>query len=196
MDTAIRRLAPFALALTVSAVFCLAAAPARAGKLDDAVAAFADFRDREALTLLDEVIAENPGDTPLLAMAYFNRGEVQLWRRRTDEALADFTTALSMQTEPEQKAQTLISRAEAYVRKEMFPEAFKDYDASLALVPDQIGVYTARGRLHERLGDKTAALADFDAELKLHPKHHYAMSARALILGLPIPAEAVYEIRR
>ncbi len=88
-----------------------------------------------------------------------------------------------------ERALTLISRAEAYNRRNRSAEALKDYDASLTLAPDQLGVRTARGQLRDRMGDKQAALADFEAELKLHPTYYRALVGRAQILNLPLPPD-------
>ncbi len=164
-------------------------APAHADKIDDAQAAFGDFREEEALKLLNEVVAESADNPQLMATALFNRGEVQAWLRKTDNAIADFTAALAIQKDPGERALTLVARAEAYGRKNMSAEAIADYDASLKLAPGQTGVLTARGNLHQKIGNTPAALADFEAELKLRPTYNKALAGRALILNLPLPPD-------
>ena len=163
--------------------------PALADKIDDAQAAFAEYDDATALKLLGEAAAEYAGDPRKLALVHFNRGEVYASKGSYDEALTDFTSALALPQDDSERALTLISRAEAYNRRNRSAEALKDYDASLILAPDQLGVRTARGQLRDRMGDKQAALADFEAELKLHPTYYRALVGRAQILNLPLPPD-------
>lgn len=168
---------------------CLLSSPALADKIDDAQAAFAEYDDVTALKLLDEVLAEPGADPHVRALALFNRGEVLASKGDYDKAIADFSGALDLQQDPGERAQTLVSRAEAYNRRNRSEEALKDYAASLAIAPDQLGVHTARGQLYQKIGDNDAALADFEAELKLNPKYYRALVGKALILGQPLPPD-------
>lgn len=181
-----RRLGVLAAFLTLTLAL---GPPAFADKIDDAQAAFADFDDATALKLLDQVIGEGAAEPHRLALAYFNRGEVYAAKGATDQALSDFTSALALPQDDGERALTLISRAEAYNRKNLSDQALQDYSASLALAPDQLGVRTARGQLQQKVGNKDAALADFEAELKLHPTYYRALVGRALILDLPLPPD-------
>jgi tetratricopeptide (TPR) repeat protein len=175
--------------MAAALMLALAGGPALADKLDDAQAAFAEYDDVKALKLLDEILAENGPDKHLMALAYFNRGEVWASKGDSDKAVADFTAALALPQDDAEKAQTLISRAEQYNRRNRPEDALKDYAASLAIAPDQLGVRTARGQLYQRLGNNEAALADFEAELKAHPKYYRALVGKAVILGQPLPPD-------
>lgn len=171
------------------AIFGLAlvASPALADKVEDAEAAAAVYDDVTALRLFAEALAE-PGLKPSVkAAALHGRGDVYVSTQRFTEAVADFTAALEVVEDPAQRAGILVSRAESYDALQKYAEALKDYDASLALAPKQIGVHTARANVYQRLGDTKSALAAFDAELQLHPGFYRALSARAVILNLPLP---------
>jgi tetratricopeptide (TPR) repeat protein len=175
--------------LLLAAALGLPAAIAHADKIDDGVSASARVDDANAIKLLTEAIQESGQDGPRLAQAYFNRGEANAAARRTDDAISDFTTALTLQKDPDERALILVSRAEANGRKRMDAEAIADYTASLALEPRQIGVLTARGAAYQRKGDKAAAMKDFDAELKVRPKYYKALVGRATILGTAMPPD-------
>ena len=173
----------FALVLGLSVL----AGAARADKLQQAEAAFAEFEEDKALALYNEVLAEAPNDAKLQAAAKFGRGEVYAATNRYPQAEADFTAALALQTSPADRATTLVSRAECYARLGRQADALDDYAESLRLAPAQIGVHTARGTMLQRLGRKDEALAEFDAELKRRPGYYRALVGRALILDLPLP---------
>ena len=179
----------FGIAAAALFALTLFGPPARADKIDDAQAAFADFDDAGAIKLLDQVIAEGGADKRRLALAYFNRGEVYAAKGGSDQALSDFTAALALPQDDNERALTLLSRAEALNKRNRSQEALQDYDASLALAPDQLGVHTARAGVYQKLGDKDAALADFETELKLHPKYYRALVGRAVMLDLPLPPD-------
>ena len=173
----------FALVLSLS----FAAGAARADKLQQAEAAFAEFEEDKALSLYSEVMAQAPNDAKLQAAARFGRGEVYAATNRYTEASVDFTAALALQTLPADRATTLVSRAECYSRLGRQADALDDYAESLKLAPAQIGVHTARGAMLQRLGRKDEALAEFDAELKRRPAYYRALVGRAQILDLPLP---------
>jgi tetratricopeptide (TPR) repeat protein len=175
------------LVLALLAVLCLAPVAARADKLQDAEAAFAEYDEDTALRLYSEVLAEAGSDARLKAAALFGRGEVYAGIGKSEPALADFDAALELQKDPAQRAAILVSRAESYSRVGKTDLALADYAESLKLAPGQLGVHTARGQLLQRMGRKDEALAEFEAELKRRPTNYRALVGRAVILGLPLP---------
>jgi tetratricopeptide (TPR) repeat protein len=175
--------------LMLMAAFGLPAVGAHADKIEDGILASTRIEDANAIKLLTEAIEESGQDRPRLARAYFNRGEANAAARHTDDAIADFTMALTLQKDSNEKALILVSRAEAYARKRMDAEAIADYSHSLALEPRQIGVLTARGAAFQRNGDKAAAIKDFNAELQARPKYYKALVGRATILGTAMPPD-------
>ena len=185
-NSTLKRLGVAATAFLVLAVL---GPPALADKIDDAQAAFAEFDDEKAIKLLGEALSESQAAPRRQALAYFNRGEVYVSKGAYDLALGDFTAALALPQDDGERALTLISRAETYNRRNRNEEALKDYDASLLLAPEQLGARTARGQLKQKMGLKDAALADFEAELKLHPTYYRALVGRSVLLGLPLPPD-------
>jgi tetratricopeptide (TPR) repeat protein len=175
------------LVLALLAVLSLAPAAARADKLQDAEAAFADYDEDTALRLYSEVLAGAGADVALRAAALFGRGEVYAAVGRSEPALEDFTAALSLQKDPAQRAAILVSRAENYSRIGKPELALADYAESLSLAPEQLGVHNARAQILQRLGRKDEALAEYEAELKRRPSNYRALVGRATILGLPLP---------
>jgi tetratricopeptide (TPR) repeat protein len=182
-----RQLTLFAAPVALAALALSCATPALANKSADAQAAFAIGRDNEAINLYGEAIADSNGDPSAQAIAFFGRGEVLAMNRRTDEAIADFTSALALPQDDASRATTLFSRAEAYSRRQMNDLAIADYSESLRLAPGVVGVHYARGTLYRRMDRKAEALADFDAELKINPTSYRALTTRADMLGLPMP---------
>jgi tetratricopeptide (TPR) repeat protein len=72
-------------------------------------------------------------------------------------------------TERTDRVKALIARAGAYNRKDMIDRAISDYDTVLRLDPSLADIFTARGELWRRKGDRPKALADFGAAIKLNP---------------------------
>jgi tetratricopeptide (TPR) repeat protein len=69
------------------------------------------------------------------------------------------------------RIKALIARAGAYDRKDMIDRAIGDYDTTLRLDPTLADIFSARGELWRRKGDRPHALADFGAAIKLNPDH-------------------------
>jgi len=69
------------------------------------------------------------------------------------------------------RIKALVARAGAYDRKDMIERAISDYDTVLRLDPTLADIFTARGELWRRKGDRPKALQDFGAAIKLNPDH-------------------------
>ena len=161
--------------------------PSWAAKIDDAAVASSEGRDDDAIALYEQILADPASSADLRASALIGRGEVYAANRKTDKAVADFTAGLALSTDTDQKATAYIDRAEVLNRQGKTAEAIEDYRQSLILAPGQIGGHTQLGSLYLRKGDREAALAEFDAELKIRPKYYRALVGRSQILGLPLP---------
>jgi tetratricopeptide (TPR) repeat protein len=74
------------------------------------------------------------------------------------------------------RIKALIARAAAYDRKDRIDRAIDDYTVVLRLDPTLADIYTARGELWRKKGDRPRALQDFDAALKLNPDQPAARS--------------------
>jgi tetratricopeptide (TPR) repeat protein len=67
------------------------------------------------------------------------------------------------------RIKALIARAGAYQRRDMIDPAIGDYSTLLRLDPARADIYTARGELWRKKGDRPNAVRDFGAALKLNP---------------------------
>src|SRR6202048_5204089 len=72
------------------------------------------------------------------------------------------------------RIKALIARAGAYDAKEMIDRAIGDYDTVLRLDTTLADIFNIRGELWRRKGDRSRALQDFGAAIKLNPKHEAA----------------------
>jgi tetratricopeptide (TPR) repeat protein len=67
------------------------------------------------------------------------------------------------------RIKALIARAGAYQRRDMIDPAIGDYSSALQLDPARADIYTARGELWRKKGDRPNAVRDFGTALKLNP---------------------------
>lgn len=107
----------------------------------------------------DGLLAERrPGDLAYQAgNRFFEDGDY-------DRALKEYDAAL--QQNP--KAPYLVrAKARALMQLGRNEEALQWYDAAIRLEPYFGGVYANRGILHDRMGDYTAAIADYEKSLQL-----------------------------
>jgi tetratricopeptide (TPR) repeat protein len=74
------------------------------------------------------------------------------------------------------RLKALIARAGAFDRKDQIDRAIGDDDAALLIDPTLADIFTARGELWRKKGDRPRALADFAAAIKLNPDHPVARS--------------------
>jgi tetratricopeptide (TPR) repeat protein len=78
-----------------------------------------------------------------------------------------------------------IARAGAYDRQDLIDRAIDDYGMALRLDPTMADIYTARGELWRRKGDRPRALQDFAAAIRLNPNQSAAKSSyKSLALEL------------
>jgi tetratricopeptide (TPR) repeat protein len=74
------------------------------------------------------------------------------------------------------RVKALIARAGAYDRKDLIDRAIDDYGMALRLDPTLVDIYTARGELWRRKGDRPRALQDFAAAIRINPNQSAARS--------------------
>ncbi len=77
--------------------------------------------------------------TPALQMRdlYAKRGQLNLWLKNWDGAIADYTNSLA-RPEGTVSATVYAERAEAYTAKNMFAEAINDYTSAIRVISEQI----------------------------------------------------------
>ena len=107
-----------------------------------------DGRTDEAITLLDEAIASQPGNPALLNSRCWLKGTRNV---SLDTALKDCTKSIELSENP---AAALDSRAMVYFRMGRFEDALADLDGALDHEPGQSASLFLRGIVRKRMGDK------------------------------------------
>lgn len=126
------------------------------------------------------------------AEAYALRGHARMVAGLRGQAISDFTLALYLNPIPN----TYILRAIAMQGVGDTNGAIADYDAAIALAPDDSTTYAARGRFYLLRESWDAALADFEQVITLEPENADAYAAIGEIHDAndrPAEALAAYE---
>jgi tetratricopeptide (TPR) repeat protein len=98
--------------------------------------------------------------------AYLDRGKTYLQKDDYDRAIADFTTALQLDSD---KAGTYNLRGVAYENKGDFDSAIADFDKAIRMDPRLRNAHYNRGLAFSGKGDEVRARADFNEEKQLYP---------------------------
>ena len=122
-------------------------------------------------------LAALPKDGSTTVDQLISRGNTLLNGGKLDEAIADFTKALSLDPK---NALALADRAIAYVYTDKLEAAAKDLDAASAIDPANAVLNRARGLMAERKGDFNAAVAAYSKSLDTEPNNGFALGRRAL----------------
>jgi tetratricopeptide (TPR) repeat protein len=141
-----------------------------------------------AFNAVNQAIKRNPAETS----AFYVRGILFNNKGDYDKAIADFTTAIKQQPD---LVPAYYYRADAYTQSGQYRQAIRDYDRIFALNPrivnfrlvtetgrlrehfsgkdDEIvnleDIHYLRGKVRSELGDKLAALDDFQTAQKMDP---------------------------
>jgi len=102
---------------------------------------------------------------------------------KLDQAIGIYSKVLQDDAvPPAQRAGALLMRGRALYQKRDLKGAAADYEAAIALAPDNALAYLSRGALKAELKDFEAALPDFDRVLAVRPDFLPAVVARARVL--------------
>jgi tetratricopeptide (TPR) repeat protein len=125
-----------------------------------------------ALTDCEAAIREAPPEEK--DFYYDCRGAVYIEKREFDSAIADFDTALRLNSK---RNDVLYHRSLAYLGKGDFERAFEDCNKTLELGlkggRDGLDAYLIRGFLHGKNGDFDKAIMDFEAALQINLDGYY-----------------------
>jgi tetratricopeptide (TPR) repeat protein len=102
------------------------------------------------------------------AESYLRSGISHAASRDYDEAVADFSEAIRMDS---QFALAFYDRGLAYYLKKDTVRALADYDQAVRLDPTYVDAYFNRGQTHGVLQNLDAAIGDFSTVIRLNPKH-------------------------
>lgn len=109
------------------------------------------------------------------AIAFYNRGNALMKKTRVADAIADFSSALSLNA---QYAQALFNRAIAYQVISDRPAAFRDVNAYLLLEPTDADALALRGAMYLAQNKPELAEPDLDKALARNPAQPSALLTR------------------
>ena len=101
------------------------------------------------------------------AEAYFDRGRAHYQLGKSEDALADFTAAIRLQTGSATFSYTW--RGFVYDDLKNYDRALADYDKAIRLDPRDGEPYYVRGVTYDHQGDSPRAKADYRKAVKLDP---------------------------
>lgn len=136
----------------------------------------------DSITLFSDVIAKNVAEygraTPLLSLAYNNRGVARKNQGDIAGGLSDFDDAARVNP---RDPRSFVNRGNIYFNRQDFDHALPDYDRAIALDATNSTAYSNRGALYANRGQFDRALSDLDQALALQPEFLDALRSRALV---------------
>jgi tetratricopeptide (TPR) repeat protein len=120
-----------------------------------------------------------------------DRGSVLEVLNRHVEAIADFTSAISLNPH---HTKAYSNRATAYLASNQLDLAIQDLTEVIHAEPDNGRAFFDRGTAHERGGSYDDAIADYRKAIRLLPDFAPAAAALGSLLGSKHPDEALVEL--
>lgn len=174
-------------AIAMHALATIAFAQVPAAKPDWEVCEGNSFKLEDRLAACDALVSTVRGKHKL-SVAYLDRGAAHKLLKQQDQALSDYTMAITLNPElPE----ALIDRAELYRETNQNELALADYRTIVGLHPHNAEEFLSRGVAFDRLGDLKTAFQDYDQVVKRSPS-----IVPTLVLGLRLRASALYRLGR
>ncbi len=130
---------------------------------------------KSSIVLWSHVIGREPARIPT---AYLNRGVAYGDEKLFDKAIADFTTAISLDSA---YVDAYLNRGLAHVAQGDFGAALGDYDGAVAIKPGFADAYVNRGNLFFRLKEYNRALPEYNRAISLQPELGAAYVNRAAL---------------
>ncbi len=100
------------------------------------------------------------------AQKWFNAGLSSFNNRDYDQAIAEFTEALTIDPD---HIDARRRRGSAYMRTCRMPEAIRDFNRALALSPADARTYNLRGLAYASIGRHDHAVSDYDRAVAIDP---------------------------
>lgn len=128
-------------------------------------------KPEEALKAYSEIL-QSSEKGKIAGIAAYERGLLYSQREKLDEALADFTLAISLSLNP---AEEYLARGRILMKKKQFKEALADFAKLLSMKGDSFEGYLERGRAYAALNQLDDALGSFTEALdkEKHPEAYY-----------------------
>ncbi len=111
------------------------------------------------------------------SLPYRNRANYRRDQGRTEEALADYNSAITLKPD----AALYNSRAKLYFNLKQYQQSLDDYNRAIAMDSTEGEFYINRGAVFALSNDLPRALEDFNKGLKLDPDHANGYKNRSLI---------------
>jgi protein O-mannosyl-transferase len=111
------------------------------------------------------------------SLPFRNRANYRRDEGRTEEALADYNSAISLKPD----GALYNSRAKLYFNLKKYPEAMENYNKAIALDSTVGEYFINRGAVWALTNQLDKALADFNTGLRLDPKHANGYKNRSLV---------------
>jgi len=137
---------------------------------------------KDSIELWSTVIHHEPSRVP---GAYHNRAMAYEKAGKTEQALADYTTAISLKP---QSSYTYMHRGMLLQKLGQFGPAMEDFNTAISLDPGAADTYIARGRAFKNNGQIERAIEDFNRGIKIAPEGYAAFNDRGMayqVLGRP-----------
>ncbi|HLG03191.1 MAG TPA: tetratricopeptide repeat protein, partial [Bacteroidia bacterium] len=133
-------------------------------------AEYSDGQYEEATVHLDQALLRNPQNPEL----FYLRGHTNYSMGRYESALKDFNQSIVLNGNGESYA----GRAWVYYAKENYPQALKDADSAIHIMPNNPAGYTARGMIKSRQKDLRGGMVDFNTAIGLDSAYSMAYAGR------------------
>lgn len=111
---------------------------------------------------------------------YYNLGMAQQNMGLFDIAISNYSKALQITKERDEKSQVLSSRGTAFAANGDYERAIADYDKALELDPENPMIYSNRGLSWTAKGDNNRAILDFTKAIVLDNTYYSAYSGRGI----------------
>ncbi len=131
-----------------------------------------------AVSAYDDALKDSGLPAARQATLYSDRG-VAKWRlKQMDEAIADFTKAVSLNPD---YAPAYNNRGNVYLDMNKTEDAFKDFDRAVSISPDFGPAYSNRANANQKLKKLDAAEKDFRKAIELMPGSAVPLNGRGKI---------------
>lgn len=128
-----------------------------------------------AIRSLNEAVSNNVVLGSNRFWLYLNRGAAEFQKKRYDDAVKDFTTAIEI--DPSQ-ADPYERRGQAYEQKKEIDKALADYDRALDRDPNRGLPHLQRGTILYDRDEFDKALVDFQEVVRIWPNYAYGFLMR------------------
>jgi|GEM_PF-692060 len=126
----------------------------------------------EAVADFDLVISIQPSDK-----AYFYKGRAMLGLNKQEEALEQFTLAISLNN---QFFYAYNNRGNVRFQLGDYQGAIEDFSETIRINSDYVFAYNNRGNARFKLNDYDGAIADYDTAINLRPDYGFAYLNRGI----------------